>query len=124
MSAPTPAQVKRWREDAAADGWSHKPTYGDHESEERAATLNKDGWTVMTLARSEKCCSLSAWGPDRLAVTPPLIYDMAALQAGLLVCGYCNQPVEQTQRVGFAGRSCDACLATARARDERPGWTN
>ena len=118
-------QVLAWAAAAIADGWQHEPTYGHHESELRAATLRRDGWVVMTLTRPETPAALTAWGPDRLQVRPlPERYDMDALTALLGVCLECEQAVPHVQRVGFAGRCCDACLPDARRKYEFRGWAD
>lgn len=123
------AGVRQWRADAIASGWRHEPTYGDAESEERAMRLTGPaGWTVQTLAREHESgraeAMIYAWGPDGLAVDVPPLFDMRALEAATRSCSRCEATDVETQRVGFAGRVCAACIKDARKEVERPGWTN
>lgn len=121
--------VRTFRDAAVNDGWSIRPTYPNHESVDRSATMNREGYTMMILTRDPASgpkwlyeAQISIWGPDGLAITPPDGYDFAEIEKGLRFCYDCNQYVERTVRVGFAGRVCPACLPAARLRDEKPGW--
>jgi hypothetical protein len=125
--------VQHWRDAALADGWSIAPTYGDHEPVESAARLTRPGgWVVQVLSRDRREtgrgkafeATIHAWGPDGLAVTPPPIYDFAAMQSGLRTCLACGATDVATQRVNFAGRVCITCLPEQRRLTERPGWTS
>lgn len=119
--------VARYREAAVADGWSMRPTFGC-ESIEGAATLEKDGFTMQTIARPPASpggwyhASINIWGPDRLAVKPPDEYSMEAIRAGLRCCHYCDVTDVDTQRVSFAGRCCAGCVDQQRRVLEQPGW--
>lgn len=121
-----------FRKAAIADGWSCVPTYGDHEPMDSHATLNKEGFVCHVKARDRGEgkkkyryeVQVSLWGPDRLCITAPMVYDWEAIKAGVRRCGYCGQEDVETQQVGFAGRSCEKCLPSARKQDEYPGWTN
>lgn len=118
-----------FRHAAIADGWSCIPTYGDRESAESHATLEKDGFKCHVMARElsgkkyQYQAQVSIWGPDGLCITAPVLYDWDVIESGVRRCGYCGQEDVDTQRVGFAGRSCEKCLPVARKRDEYPGWT-
>jgi hypothetical protein len=66
-----------YRNAAVHDGWSIRPTYEGHESVERAATLEKDDFTIMILTRDPTTsdigkwkyeASIHIWGPDGLAI--------------------------------------------------------
>jgi len=121
--------VRQWRSDAIAAGWSHEPTYGESESEERAMRLHgPDGWVVQTLARTHESggatAMIYAWGPDGLAVDVPPFFDVAVLEAATRTCSRCEVTDVETQRVGFAGRVCAACIVDARKEVERPGWNS
>lgn len=123
------AGVRQWRADAIAAGWRHEPTYGESESEDRAMRLHGPrGWTVQTLARTHESgkatATIYAWGPDGLAVDVPPFFDMNALEAATRTCSRCEATDVETQRVGFAGRVCAACIVDARKEVERPGWTS
>lgn len=122
------AGVRQWRADAIAAGWAHEPTYGSSESEERAMRLHgPSGWTAQTIARpNEKGAqaSIHVWGPDGLAVSVPPFFDMRVLTAATRRCSRCKAENVETQRVGFAGRVCAACITDARKEVERPGWNN
>lgn len=110
--------VEQFRDAAVADGWSIAPTYPSHEPAEQAATLNRDGFIMMVLARPKSggntgnwTCSASVhiWGPDGMAIPPPPLYDWAKISAGVTTCGYCGAHPVKTERVGFAGRACPTC---------------
>jgi hypothetical protein len=116
-------QVIAWRVAAEADGWIFEPTYSS-ESIDRAFRGQRDGFVVLGLTRSERECSLNAWGPDRLAVAPGTAYDMDWLRAGLRICAACRKEDVETHRVGFAGRCCIECLLRERTRIETPGWND
>ena len=116
-----------WRDAAVADGWSVQPTYGAHEGVERAAKLTRDGFVAQVITRTKVGkwlyeASVSVWGPDGLAVAPPNAYDWSAIVAATKRCSYCKAPDVETERVGFAGRCCAACLPAVRQCVERPGW--
>lgn len=121
------AAAVAWREAAIADGWDAKPGYPNHEAMERVCHLSKDGYIVHVLTREKVGkwayqASVNVWGPDGLAIKPPFVYDMAAITAGTRHCNYCNADDVDTERVGFAGRCCAACLPRQREIAERPGW--
>jgi len=123
------AGVRQWRADAIAAGWTHEPTYGESESEDRAMRLHGPrGWTAQTLARPHERGGATAmiyvWGPDGLAVDVPPFFDEQALEAATRLCSRCEASDVETQRVGFAGRVCAACITDARKEVERPGWTS
>lgn len=123
------AGVRQWRSDAIAAGWSHEPTYGESESEDRAMRLTGPlGWSAQTIARPNEnggaAASIHVWGPDGLAVEVPPFFDMGALTAATLRCSRCKAEGVETQRVGFAGRVCGACISEARKEVERPGWNS
>lgn len=110
---------------ALNDGWESKDATAEH--------FTKDGFTMHILARDggdghgvfyRYQCSISIWGPDHLAIKPPDTYDWDAIQAGVRHCNYCDADDVETERVGFAGRCCAACVEKQRGRLERPGWTN
>lgn len=124
--------VRQWRDAAVADGWAIEPTYGDHESVDRAARLSREGFTCQILTRdnSDKGgkwkaeADINVWGPDGLAVKVPAFYSWEALTAALSRCSACKATNVKTTRVGFAGRVCEACLPEQRRRVETPGWNN
>jgi len=125
--------VIAWRDAAIADGWSHRPTYGKSESEDRACTMEKNGYKAMVLTRTpiegkpskwKAEAEVNIWGPDGLAIKPPNVYDWEAIQSAVATCGYCGAHPVKTERVGFAGRCCETCLPTMRAKIEVPGWAN
>ncbi len=95
------AAVAAWRDAAVADGWDRRPTY------------------IMPFV-----ASISLWGPDGLAITPPATYDWPAIQAGATTCRACKKVGVKTVRYSFAGRCCEACLPAMRAAHEKPGWNN
>lgn len=122
--------VAQWRDAAVADGWSIEPTYGDSEPVERAARLTREGWVVQVLSREsteagkKHCAEISVWTPDGLAVKTPAFYSMGDLIARTRWCSRCKAADVDTQRVGFAGRVCEACIESARKEVETPGWNS
>lgn len=125
------AQAAAWRDAAIADGWSIEPTYGASEPVERAARLRREGFSAQILTRlpvegdrnqQYTDGSVHLWGPDGLAVNPGRTYDWAKLNAGLTTCSACKATDVPTERVGFAGRVCAACLPAQRRAIETPGW--
>lgn len=117
-----------WRDAAICDGWNSRPTY-DHEPENKAFTLSRDGYKVLGLARPETKYTvgsgqITCWGPDNLQISVGETYDWGAIQAGMTICAYCHKTDVKTERVGFAGRCCAECLPAMRAAIERPGWTS
>ena len=124
-------EVIKWREDAIADGWSHEPIYGDHEPEETAMRLKRDGFTASVYNRTGKTegggsgvfiGSVSVWGPDKLHVAHHNFYSWDLLIRSLEQCDYCNLYPVKTQCVGFAGRCCSNCLPEQRKKQEYRGW--
>lgn len=125
-------EVVAFRDAAVADGWSIEPTYGEHESVDRASRLKKDGFLMMILTRTpvegdffrhRYESEVSIWGPDGLCIAPPSKYDMEEIRRGLRICEECHATDVETFRVSFAGRCCAKCLPAARKIHEYPGWT-
>lgn len=128
--------VRQFVADAVRDGWTIRQTYPGGEPQESAATLTRDGFKIMALARDytgegvagafrptvSYMASINIWGPDGLAIQPPQFYDFAAIAAGLRHCEYCGADDVVTQRVGFAGRTCAACHPKQAKVQEYPGW--
>lgn len=119
--------ARQWALDAVNDGWTVRPTYGDHEPVETAFTLERDGFHISGLARpgTEKSLPIAAihiWGPDKLAIKPPLIYDMEVIRRGAETCSECGAYPIATECVGFAGRYCGPCAGIVRPLVETPGW--
>jgi hypothetical protein len=124
--------VRQWVADAVADGWDIEPTYRV-EPVGRAARLTRDGYIAMALMRDNSGetgrrwryeANVSVWGPDGLAISVPRKYDFALIEKAVRRCGECGKEDVDTQRVGFAGRTCAGCLPEARKKHEYPGWTN
>lgn len=123
------ALCREWKRAAEADGWLFAPTYGDHESVDRAFRGFREGFTIQGIARDGDdkmlpSATIHIWGPDSLAVEPPLTYDMNEIRRRVRSCGYCDATDVDTVRVGFAGRVCADCDPKVRPSIERPGWTN
>lgn len=114
-------EVIRWREAAIADGWEAEPLYGDHEPIGKAAKLTREGYVAQVYARDENNAMVSVWGPDGLAVDPPIPYEWDAIVYMTKVCAYCGR-VGDTVRLGFAGRACPACRKELAPKVEYPGW--
>jgi hypothetical protein len=122
-----------YRDAAVANGWSIKPTYEEHEPVTSAASLDKDGFHMSILARTNDLklypnvkrlydIDISIWGPDGLAINPPLHYDMEAIRKGVRICSHCGKTDVDTVRYSFAGRCCKECLPAMRAKYEQSGW--
>lgn len=120
--------ARLWCAAAIADGWHGEPTY-PNELFIHAWRLTRDGYTILGLSRpgTDKfmpTASVHIWGPDGLAIKPPLEYDSDAIIAGARTCSYCGEMDVSTHRVGFAGRACYQCLPDAKRKVETPGWNN
>ncbi len=120
-------RVNKWRNDAIADGWEHRPTY-PKEEEDRASSLQKEGWKALILARvndNKKFrfeAEISVWAPDGLVISPPASYDFDLLKKGTRICSHCGKQDIDTFRFSFAGRCCKECLPEMRRKHEYPGW--
>jgi hypothetical protein len=122
--------TKKFRDAAIKDGWYHRPTYGKIESEDRAMSLDKQGFYMMVLTReyvgkgyrNNYECSVSIWGPDGLSITMPDEYDWNTIVRGLRVCHNCGASDVDTQRYSFAGRCCAKCRPEMAKKHEYPGW--
>lgn len=128
------ARVRQWIRDAVADGWEIKPTY-EREGMNTACTLDREGWRVMSCRRppghgvgqfknKRGNISISMWGPDGVSVNIEFPYNWERLQQLLTRCEFCGREGLETERVGFANRSCKECLPAARKQIETPGWTS
>ena len=121
--------IRDWVAAAKVDGWDVKPTYAPQESEDRAAKGEKDGFIFQAIMRpgvligNKDDASLSVWGPDRLAITVPIPYGMDEIRRRLRMCMRCGADGEM-DRVGFAGRYCQACQVIERPKQEYRGWTS
>jgi hypothetical protein len=130
--------VRAWVKAAEADGWSLRPTFPKNETAESAATLERDGFKLMTLARVHQpqdrpglrkraefyAVSIHLWGPDGVAIEPPPLYDWGAVRAGLRKCPECGAEDVETFRVAFANRACGSCRPALAKALEFPGWYN
>lgn len=121
--------VLAWKAAAIADGWSHEPTYKNHEGEDRACSLKKQGWHASVISRihqGRKCryeAAISVWGPDHLQIRVPNIYNWQELQDALKRCHHCGASPVDTFRIAFAGRGCKECADKANANLPR-NWAN
>lgn len=115
--------LDQWRDALLADGWQADGIYGDY-APDKSAKFERDGFVVhiYRAANSLSDGSISAWGPDRLALELPGVYDFAQMQDNMNKCMECGAHGE-TQRVGFAGRVCAACRIKLLPTHEYPGWT-
>lgn len=122
--------VREYRDEALADGWTIEPTY-QHESVERAARLNKEGFVMSLIMRegahprtkaTQYEASIHLWGPDGLCLEVPPLYSWEEIKKRLRRCGYCGKDDVDVERIGFAGRCCTACRPLVQPRVEFPGW--
>lgn len=121
-------KVIQFRDDMIADKWQYRPTYPSYESQDRAMTLNKDGFTAMILTRTnigswKYEAAISIWASDKLSIVIPDKYSMQALLDGIHTCGNCGKTGVETFRYCFAGRCCKECLPAMQEKYEQPGWT-
>ena len=122
-------RVIKFRDDAVKDGWSIEPSYGTHESVERASTLKKNGYTMSVISREkigkwEYEADISIWADDGLSVAYPDIYNFDAIEKGKRHCNLCDADDVDTQRYSFAGRCCAKCRPEAAKKYEYPGWAD
>lgn len=127
--------VREYVEAAIADGWSARPSYKG-EPQESAATLERDGFKMHTIARVRTIepymrrntprytAEVSIWGPDGAGVEPPPDYSFEAIQAGVRACPECGRTGVDTVRVAFANRACTDCAPALTAKLCKPGWCN
>jgi hypothetical protein len=120
--------VRAFRDAAVADGWMIMPRY-EYESVDSSSYLEREGFHVAMVTRTRSPlenyqyeASIHIWGPDGLAVEVPEYYAMEAIREGLRRCRWCRQLVEQTVRVSFATRVCEACRPAAQQQLEYRGW--
>jgi len=116
------AKLHLWLEEAVDDGWDLEATY-QSESAYRHGKLRKADWVVSLNMRSTQEGAITIWAPDGLQIVPPQRYNMQSLIDGLRTCLYCGLSDVDTERVGFAGRSCKECLPEQRRNQEYAGWT-
>lgn len=118
------AYVRNFRDAAVADGWQIKPTYGESEAQDRAATLNRDGYTMMVLTREPPSphskwkyeASVNLWCPNGIAIKKPDTYSFAAIQANARNCSFCGAKDVPTGCVAFASRACLTCQPIEQAK--------
>lgn len=133
------ANVVSFREAAIADGWTLEKVY-DHEPADSYGKLSRNGFLMHVNARDAERqhewgahkkgerykyryqAEITIWGPDGLVVKAPSPYSWEEISSGTTICSKCKSRNVPTQRVGFAGRVCAACLPEARASIETPGW--
>lgn len=117
-----------FRTAAIADGWLCTATY-ENETTESAASLTREGFNMQLITRRNVGkwsfqASVSIWGPDKLSILVPKVYNWNEIQAGLRRCNSCMKTDVETQRFSFAGRCCANCIQAMRTQHEYPGWDN
>ncbi len=127
-------RVRTWKTAALADGWAIKPTYGEHESVDRAASLEKDGYNEGSIPEKlqkkpeasrdgESQGQLHYYLRSSLDLESPVTTPGFSRRSEIpKLCSECGQVKPQTSRVGFANRVCDDCKPAAKAKYEKPGW--
>lgn len=119
-------RVLEYRKAVMNDGWVSKPRY-NNEPIESYSEHHKEGF-ILTIGSRKKVgkwkyeCDISIWGPDQLAVAPPLEYNWEEILERLTRCDICKETGIPVQRVAFANRVCKNCLPEARKKLESPGW--
>lgn len=117
----------QYRIDAMNDGWliqdPHKMNPLNLEN------MTKDDFVMHVVHRKENfdmwkyMVSINIWGPDKLSIIPPGVYNWELIKKGIDHCNLCHADPVQTQRYSFAGRCCINCIESARSTHEKPGWT-
>lgn len=129
MANEIPA-ARAFREAAAADGWSLKPTY-EHEPVETAFRCERDGFKLQGLARladpephpTMPIGEISIWCPEGISIKTPIVYPgFAEIKALTRRCPECGADDVDTVRIAFANRACLKCAPTLRKKMETPGW--
>jgi len=118
----------KWIESCVADNWEKLPIYPGSETQSECMKLEKDGFIIhvysyYSIWAEEELNSISAWGPDKLALELPEEYDWDVMQANLNLCSMCGAK-GPTVSLGFAYRVCKQCRIDNVARVEYPGWCN
>ena len=112
----------KWIESCVADHWEKLVVYPNSSSE--SVRLTRDGYLICIYGpTSMGGGSISAWGPDQLALELPEEYDWNAIQAAVNHCSECDY-IGHTVRLGFAKRVCPECRVRLIDKYEYPGWTN
>ena len=79
-------KYEQWYSDLVEDGWDHTPIYKKVSGPDISTEFHKDGFTIHIYRKGDAISnSISAWGPDRLAIKLPDSYDFEALQDALKV---------------------------------------
>ena len=124
-------RAESWRVALRADGWESSPIYNQYARDhgDRSFEYHRDGWTIHIYDqpahfKTERQISIAAWGPDRLAVELPEVYNFEQMERNLLLCCYCKKYVSETVSIGFAGRCCPECRKLHAHEVEYRGWTN
>ena len=121
--------------DLERDGWHRQPIYEGWEAKDEFGNPSPDGdWKYTkegfsihiynSAVRGNAALDLSAWGPDKLAVTVNLPYSMDSLRHELQRCHECGAYPVETVRYSFAGRCCKQCRPELAKKYEFPGWTS
>ena len=135
-------RVVQFRCAAIQDHWTMAPTY-KHEAWQRACSLERENYKAMILTRDNSPESeyppaphalgkwlfevqVNLWGPDGLHIPAPDPYNWQTIKEGIYKCTNpnCLKRVDQTYRVGFAGRYCLECVPAMKKIYEKPGWDN
>ena len=112
----------KWIESCVADNWEKLLIYPGSSSE--SMRLMREEFVIHIYDQPWlKGGSVSAWGPDGLALELPEEYDWEAIQANINLCSMCGK-VGPTVSLGFASRVCKQCRIENVARVEYPGWCN
>ena len=107
----------RWIESCTADGWQVLEVDGHF------TKLFREGYIIHVYSKSICGESVSAWGPDQLALELPEEYDWETIQVNVNHCSECDY-IGHTVRLGFANRVCPECRVRLIDKYEYPGWTN
>jgi hypothetical protein len=108
--------ARKFLADAIADGWTAVPGHHSEDVASYAHLSRPTGWKMHVVARETKSfrgpsyeAMVHIWGPDRLSVQAPLVYDRTLIKRGLRVCGLCGASGVETTRYSCAGRCCIPC---------------
>jgi hypothetical protein len=118
-----------WNKALADDGWIKSQIYKNSPTQQQCFKYARGGWIVHVydypfLNHKGWTVDICAWGPDKLSVDLPEVYDWDVMQTNLNRCTYCKKLVAVVSRLSFAGRACPACAAALAPTVEYRGWTN
>lgn len=96
---------KKWRDEAIADGWEHRPLFLGQTEDESVVLELANFQIVLNIAKNE----ILGWGPDYLLIEVPEVYDFNEIYDSIYICHFCHKSVATIQRIGKSLRACPPC---------------